>query len=159
MDERRADESEYLVFQLDRWRYAIAAADAREVAPAVTVVPLPKAPRIVQGVIDLRGALVPVLDIRSRFGLPAKPLELADHLLVVSAEERVVALHVDCVIGLMRVPGDAIEDACRAVPASSYVAGVAKLPDGLVLIHDLATFLSKAEADALAAMEPIETAA
>lgn len=159
MSERRAPAQEYLVFQLDRWRYAIASKHAQEVAPAVTIVPLPKAPRIVEGLINLRGSLVPVLDIRSRFNLAHKPIDLSDHLLVVAIRDRVLALHVDRVTGLVHVQDDVIEDARTAVPAAAYLSGVAKLPDGLILIHDLATFLSDAEADAIAAMEFNEAAA
>jgi purine-binding chemotaxis protein CheW len=148
-----------LVFQLDRWRYAIASSRAIEVAPAVTIMPLPKGPRIVEGLINLHGSLVPVVDIRSRFGLPTKAPELTDHLLVATARERIVALHVDRVIGLMPIADGVIEDARHSVSTAEYVAGVAKLPDGLILIHDLATFLSQAEAEELELLELGETTA
>ena len=63
-----------------------------------------------------------------------------------------VGLRVDCVIDVRSWAPNEIEDIGSIAPASDYVAGVAKLPDGLLLIHDLATFLSEAEAVALAAV-------
>ncbi len=151
--------NEYLVFRLDRWRYAIPAGAAMEVAPAVTIAPLPKAPRIIKGLIVVRGLLVPVLDIRSRLGLVPKPLALSDHLLIISTRGRPIALHVDCVTDLLHIPDNAVEDARQAVSPLAHLAGVAKLPDGLILIYDPDAFLSQAEAEQLEALEPSEMAA
>jgi purine-binding chemotaxis protein CheW len=104
---------------------------------------------VVEGVINLRGTIVPVLDIRARFGLAPKAIEISDHLVIARAQNRVVAIRVDRVINLMTFAAGDIEDLSDAVPNSDYLAGVAKLPDGMVLIHDLARFLSEAEAAAL----------
>ena len=65
---------------------------------------------------------------------------------------RLVAIRVDRVIDLRTVAADAIDDPVTLEPASEYIAGIAKLPDGIVLIHDLATFLSAAEAETLDAI-------
>lgn len=143
------DGIEVLVFEVGGQRYALASSGVKELARAVTVVRLPKAPAIVEGVINARGAVVPVLDLRSRFRLPAKALEPADHLVLAWAGDRLVALRVDRALDLVRLGADVVEDAQRLTPGAEYVAGVAKLPEGLVLIHDLRTFLSEAEATAL----------
>src|SRR5436309_14010618 len=71
---------EVLIFEVGSQRYGLPAAGVRELVRAVTVTPLPRAPAIVEGVIDLRGTIVPVLDIRARFRLPAKPPEPPHHL-------------------------------------------------------------------------------
>ena len=138
-----------LVFHLNRQRYGLIGADVRQVLRAVTIAPLPRAPAIVEGFINLRGALVPVLDIRARFRLPAKPLAVTDHLIVATAGTRLVALRVDGTVDLMGIDPALIEDPAPLAANADLVAGVAKLPDGLVLIHDLRAFLSAAEADAL----------
>jgi purine-binding chemotaxis protein CheW len=65
------------------------------------------------------------------------------------AKRRLVAIRVDRVTDLMRLARGDVEDLTVAVPGSNLVAGVAKLHDGLLLIHDLATFLSASEAEAL----------
>lgn len=145
--------TECVVFELAGWRYGIDASSVVELLRAVTIVPLPKAPAIVEGVINLRGKVLPVLDIRARFNLPARSAALSDRLIIVSIGDRLVALRVDSVLHLARISEAEIDDVRRAVPGAAYVAGVAKLPDGLTLIHDPETFLSRAESEALAAFD------
>jgi purine-binding chemotaxis protein CheW len=140
---------EVLIFDVGGQRYGLPSNVVDEVVRAVTVVPLPKAPAIVEGVIDVRGALVPVLDIRRRFRLAPKPLEHTDHLVLAWAGPRRVAIRADRALDLLHIDVARIEDAKASLPATEYVMGVAKLEDGLVLIHDLETFLSRAEDEAL----------
>jgi purine-binding chemotaxis protein CheW len=140
---------EVLVFELSGIRYALPAADIGELVRAVTVIPLPKGPPVVEGIINVRGRVVPVLDVRARFQLPSKAASPTDHLILARAGERLVAIRVDRALGLARLEPADIEDARTALPGADYVIGVAKLPDGLVLIHDLRTFLSAAEAATL----------
>lgn len=141
--------TEFLVFEASGQRYGIAAADVRELVRAVTIVPLPHAPAIIEGIINVRGQIVPVLDIRTRFRLPSSPLSLTDHFVVAQAGDRTVALRADRAVDIARLEPGSIEDAKKIVPAAEYVAGVARLADGLLLIHDLATFLSEAESAAV----------
>jgi purine-binding chemotaxis protein CheW len=112
-------------------------------------VPLPRAPAVVKGVINLRGRVVPVLDVRSRFGLPGRDIEPADHLIVARAGPRLVALHVDRAVELVSLEAADVEDARGLVPGSDYISWVARRDSSLILIHDLATFLSRAEAAGL----------
>lgn len=130
-----------LVFHLGAVRYAVASAAVREVVRAVAVVPLPRAPAIVEGVIDYRGTVTPVLDIRSRFGLPPAPPDIHQHFILAEAH-RLVALRVDRVTDVIQLEASGAEAIDDGAP---YVTGVVKLADGLVLIHDLATFLSTDE--------------
>jgi purine-binding chemotaxis protein CheW len=140
---------ELLVFDVGGQRYALPSKVVGEIVRAVTIVPLPKAPSIIEGVIDVRGSVVPVLDIRTRFRLAPKPLEHTDHLVLAWAGPRRVAIRADRAQDLLRFDAARIEDARASLPAAEYVTGVAKLEDGLVLIHDLETFLSRAEDEAL----------
>jgi purine-binding chemotaxis protein CheW len=117
-----------------------------EVARAVAVAPLPGSPGIIEGVINVRGALVPVLDIRARFGLPPRPLTPDQHLIIARTGPRLVALRVDRARDLIAVEQHAIETADRVAPGLEHVAGVARLTGGLLVIHDLEGFLSLDEA-------------
>ena len=90
-----------VVFKVAEQLFALPAADVRELVHAVAIVPLPSAPAVVEGVIDLRGKIVPVLDIRSRFGLPARPVAPSDHLLIASAGEFLVAVRADRAVDLV----------------------------------------------------------
>jgi purine-binding chemotaxis protein CheW len=137
---------EVLLFTLEAQRYALPLEDVRELVRAVRLTPLPRAPAVVEGLLDLRGELLPVLDVRRRFRLPARRLSPSDHLIVAQAGARRIALRVDRAEGLLALEPGQFDSSPRELPGVGYVAGALKLPDGLVLLHDLRTFLSQAEA-------------
>jgi purine-binding chemotaxis protein CheW len=138
-----------LAFALGEHRLALIASAVVEVARVVATEPLPGAPAIVEGAINVRGTLVPVLDIRARFGLPAAEISLDQHLIIAQAGPRRVALRVDRALELVRVDEDAIEPSEEVVPGARYVGGVAKLSDGVLVFHDLERFLALDEGAAL----------
>jgi purine-binding chemotaxis protein CheW len=140
---------EVLVFEVGGQRYGLPTVDVRELVRAVAITPLPNAPAVIEGVVNVRGRVLPVLDVRARFRLPAKPLDPSDHFIVASAGPRGVILRVDRATHLALVDEASVQPPQTLGPSATYVAGVAKLDDGLVLIHDLTTFLSAAEAASL----------
>jgi purine-binding chemotaxis protein CheW len=134
-----------LVFELAAERYALPLADVVLVLRAVAIRALPQAPKVIEGIFDLRGELVPVLDMRARFRLPQKALDPGEHLIVAQVGARKVALRADQALALERLATVAIEQASNLPRGVGYVAGVASTEGGLVLIHDLRAFLSEAE--------------
>lgn len=138
-----------VVFHLDERRFALHLAAVERVLPIVEIVPLPQAPEIVLGVVNVEGRIIPVVDIRSRFSLPRRPVALSDHLLIARTKAHPVALAVDAVAGVL-TPHEIIS-AEKILEKATYVEGVAKLSGDLIFIHDLDTFLSLAESSALAA--------
>jgi purine-binding chemotaxis protein CheW len=143
------DQVELLVFELGDQQFGVATTGVEEIARAVSCARLPKAPPIVEGVLNFRGTAVPVLDIRSRFGLAAKPVDASDHLVIARAGHRMVAIRVDRAVSVISVPGENLESMDGITAHSEYIAGVAKLPGNIIFIHELATFLSAAEAAAI----------
>jgi purine-binding chemotaxis protein CheW len=135
-----------LTFELDKQRFGLPMADVQEVVRVAAFARLPKAPQVIEGVLNFRGAAVPVLDIRARFGLPPRAVRTSDHLVVARAGKRTAAIRVDRVSDLIEAAANDIEDVSAVTPHSGYVAGVLKLPGDIILIHDLSTFLSAAEA-------------
>jgi purine-binding chemotaxis protein CheW len=140
---------EVLLFTLEGQRYALPMGDVRELVHAVRLTPLPRAPDVVEGLLNLRGELLPVLNLRRRFRLPARPLSPEDHFIVAQAGARRVVLHVDRTEAVLRLAPGTLDETPRTLPGVGYVAGAVKLPEGLVLVHDLRSFLSEAEALAL----------
>ena len=134
---------------VDGQRYALPVPAVERVLPMVAVSALPRGPEIALGVINLEGAVVPVLDIRRRFGRPPREYGLGAHLLVARTARRRVALAVDQVLGVSNVPGSAVAAPETVLPRTEYVAGIAALADGLLFIHDLDTFLSLDEEQGL----------
>ena len=134
-----------LVFSIDAERFALRLPSVEKVVRAVKVTPLPAAPEIVLGVINVAGRIVPVFNIRKRFRLPAKELETGDQFIIARTRRRTVAIPADFVSGLVEAPEDKVAPAAEVLPRLDYVEGVAKLEDGMALIHDLDRFLSLEE--------------
>lgn len=141
-DDEPAPRVALLTFILGDARFALPASCVREVTRAVALTELPKAPPIIEGVINVRGDLAPVLDIRQRFRQPSAPLHPDQHFIVAWAGQRLVVLRVDRVTDLVEVDESAIEPVSHAAPGTEHVRGVAKLADGLLIIQDLETFLA-----------------
>jgi purine-binding chemotaxis protein CheW len=134
-----------VVWSLDTQRYALPLAAVERVVRVVALTPLPDAPSIVCGIVNIQGSPVPVIDTRARFGISQRAILLSDQMLIARMRKRRVALLVDAVEGLLRQPDQTMVEAEAIVPGMGCVAGVAKLPDGMILIHDLDRCLSLEE--------------
>ena len=139
------DVLEILVFCIGRQRYGVNLQDVEQVVRAVPATPLPRAPPVIEGVINLHGSAVAVLDVRARFGAHPKPVSVEDVLIVARAGDRRVAVRADRTDGLAKVDRAEVHDAAAVTSKATYVAGVVTLPEGIVLIHDLRTFLTESE--------------
>jgi len=143
MNENQRSPGDFIVvFSLDEPRYALYLSSVERVVRAVEITPLPKAPEIVLGIIDVRGKVMPVLDIRKRFRLPARDMNLDDRFILARTARRRLALRVDSVAGVHELTEGEMVSAKRAPPFAQYLKGVAKVEENLVLIHDLDQFLS-----------------
>lgn len=147
-----------VLFTLAGARYGVSADDVVEVVRAVAVTPLAGAPPVVEGLIDVRGVVVPVYDLRARLGVPSRAVQPADHFILVRTPSRVAALHVEGVADLVEVDEREMTESRSQIPSTEQIAGVATLPDGMAFIHDVATFLSQAESDSLAAAMEAQSA-
>lgn len=131
-----------VVFRLAEQQYALPLAVVQRVLPMVAVAPLPQAPRLTLGVISLHGTIVPVLDLRRRFGFPPHEYGLAGHLLLAQTTRRTMALPVDEVLGVREVAATAVISPEAVLPGLVHVVGIVALADSLLFIHDLDTLLS-----------------
>ena len=138
-----------LVFCLDGQRYALPLASAERVVQAVELTPLPGAPAVVAGAIDVEGRILPVLCLRRRIGRPPREIVPSDQLLIARIRERRVALLIDQAQGVIECELSAVADPAAIVPGLEQFRGVIQLADGMVLIHDLEKFMSADEAQAL----------
>jgi len=127
---------EILVFEVAGRRYGLPASEVRELLRAVAIVPLPLAGPAVEGVINLRGRIVPVIDLRARLGLPARAVAPSDHMIVLQWEGRPLALRVDRAIELIRI------DANQGTTGESDEPEVVRLANGLAPLLDLKSMLA-----------------
>lgn len=138
-----------IVFTLDRQRYALTLQAVDRVVRMVAITPLPRAPDIVLGVVNLQGRVIPVINIRRRFNLPDKEIALTDQLIVAHSSRRPVVLMADAVQDVITGSAQNLVETENILPGVEYVEGVVKLTDGLVMIHNLDTFLSLEEESSL----------
>lgn len=138
-----------VVFRLEGQRYAIPLAVVDRVIRAVEVTPLPGAPPIVIGLINIEGRMVPVLNVRRRFQMPEREISLTDHFLIVRSDGREVALIIDEAENVVEHLPSAVKGSAHVGPGTEQFDGAIDLGDGLVLIHDVQKFLSLDEARAL----------
>jgi purine-binding chemotaxis protein CheW len=114
--------------------------------------PVPHAPAIVEGVIALRGVIIPVIDLRKRFGADADAVETRlNKLIIVSVRGRIVALKVDRIVGELRIPPDSVRPApsmLRADPQHpegggtvDFFTGVCRVDDEMVFVVRLETLI------------------
>jgi purine-binding chemotaxis protein CheW len=136
-------------FNIAGQRAAIKAGEVVEVVRAVLPTAVKHGPAILDGVINLRGQLVPVFSVAARLGFESRPADPADHFVVARAGARTVALRVDGQAELLQLPEEAVERTGEVLVTGSPIAGLARLPDGVLLVCDLTGFLSEAEAAAL----------
>jgi len=139
---KQTGQNQIVLFTLDEPRYALYLSAVERVVRAVEITPLPEAPGIVLGVINWKGKIIPVMDIRKRFNLPAREMGLDDRLIIARAAERQVALAADSVDGIRELTDQEMVSAGQSIPFTQHLKGVAKVDGDLVLIYDLDRFLS-----------------
>jgi len=134
-----------LIFTLDEQQYALRLDAVERVVRAAAITPLPKAPDIILGILDFHGEIVPVIDVRKRFRLPARAIRPVDQFIIARAGALKVALLVDATESVAEEAGAGQSPPDDFISGMEYVSGVTSTEDGLVLIHDLDRFLSLEE--------------
>lgn len=131
---------QYLTFTLQNEEYGIEILKVQEIKGFSKITPVPNAPHFVKGVVNLRGAVVPIVDLRARFGMPDKEFDQFTVIIVVNLGTKVVGLVVDTVSDVLDIP---LADICET-PAlaggvdSSCVNGMGKVNERLVMLLDIA---------------------
>lgn len=145
-EERKAAEAtEHLAtFFLSREEYGVDVRLVQEIIRISEITPVPRAPESVKGVINLRGRIIPVVDLKKKLGLGDADRGRRARIVVVKLRERLVGLLVDAASQVLKVPVSTIDPAPDAVVEidADYIRGVAKLPDRLIILVDLHKILS-----------------
>jgi purine-binding chemotaxis protein CheW len=145
-EERKAAEAtEHLAtFYLSREEYGVDVRLVQEIIRLSEITPVPRAPESIKGVINLRGRIIPVIDLKRKLGLGDVDPGRRARIVVVKLRERLVGLLVDAASQVLKVPVSSIEAAPDAVLEidGDYIRGVAKLPDRLIILMDLQKILS-----------------
>lgn len=111
-----SEDTQLMTFRLDDQEYALPIANVVQVVRIVAITPMPEAPKIVEGAINVRGKVIPVIDIRKRFNLQAKPHDLNTQLLIAQIDSRMMALIVDVVSEVLAMPASNVEPPSEIAP-------------------------------------------
>jgi purine-binding chemotaxis protein CheW len=131
-----------IVFTLDQKLYALPLKTVKRVIHAVEITNLPKSPDIIAGIINVKGHIIPVVNVRKRFGLTSRELIPDDQLIIADTEKRQVALLIDQVSGIQNITSRQEVNTKEILPFAEYIRGVVKIEDELILIYDLEQFLN-----------------
>src|SRR5690606_28007722 len=135
-------------------RIGIALQAVTGVVRMVAITSLPAAPRVVMGVINVHGNVVPVVNPRVRLQLDLRPPDVSDQILLVNTARRQVAVWVASVLGVVEVDAQDFVDGESIFPDLGQVEGVVKTKDGVIVIQDILRFLSvQEEVDLTAALK------
>ncbi|MGD0052531.1 MAG: chemotaxis protein CheW [Vulcanimicrobiaceae bacterium] len=142
-----AETVQVVSFKLGSEEYGVEIAQVQEINRMVAVTHVPRAPQFMEGVINLRGQLIPIIDLRTRFGMQRAEHTKNTRIVVTEIGAKRVGMVVDSVSEVLRLPVDAIEDAPDMITGvdTEYIRGVGKIEDRLIILLDLAKIITGAE--------------
>ena len=157
MEEGKQQQSEkqLVVFDLANEVYGMDIGVVLEIIRMQEITKVPRTPEFVEGIINLRGKIIPVVDLRKRFSLPVTDETADNRIVVVDIDGQGIGMVVDAVAEVMRINSGSIEPPSEAIitQESDYLLGIAKLDDRLIILLDMNKLLLKEERKALAQTE------
>ena len=149
------DEQQLVVFDLADEGYGVDISAVREIIRLQEITRVPRTPEFVEGVINLRGKVIPVIDLRKRFGLAVEAESQDNRIVVVDIGDQDIGVVVDAVTEVLRIPTDSVEPPASVITTadSDYLLGIAKLDSRLIILLDLRKVLSVDEQGALSEMD------
>ena len=152
MSEKR--ERLVITFTLGAEQFAIPIDPVQEIIRLVALTKLPRLPEVFEGVINLRGRVIPVMDVRVRFGMEPRAFDDRTCIVVVNLAETAVGLIVDTVNEVLNIPASEISPPPRIKKGegSRFVRGMGKVGEAVKILLDLNKLLNDSEMDAMAAV-------
>ncbi len=150
-----AEETQLVVFKLKTGdqvcEYGVPITKVQEIIPMANPTKLPQVPDFVEGIINLRGRIIPIIDLKKRFGMNASQVSSESRSVVVEVDGQTVGIIVDEVSEVLRLPQDSIEPPPSVIGGitADYLIGVGKIEDRLLILLDMDKVFSEAEKEKL----------
>ena len=143
-------------FQLGNEEYGVDISQVQEIIRMVEITHVPRAPRFMEGVINLRGQLIPIIDLRTRFGMPRISATKSTRIIVTEIGSKRVGIVVDSVSEVLNIPIENVEEAPEMIAGvgTEYIQGVGKMNDRLIIMLDLTMVITGEEK---AQLDQVET--
>ncbi len=139
----------YLTFTLEKEEYGIGILKVKEIIGMIPITPVPRTPEFVKGVINLRGKVLPVVDLRLKFSMGEIPYNERTCIIVVEIDNQdemvLIGIVVDAVSEVLSISGDAIEDppAFGTKLSTDYILGMAKTETGVKILLNIDQVLNQ----------------
>jgi purine-binding chemotaxis protein CheW len=141
-------EYQLVVFKIGDEEFGVDIAQVREIVRLIEITYMPKAPAFIEGVVNLRGQIVAIIDLAKRLGISSHPRGETTRIIVIEIGENTVGMIVDSVSEVLRLPSENIEDVPGIIETEvpeHYIRGVGKLKDRLLVLLDLNRVLTSEE--------------
>ena len=141
-------ESQLVVFSIKNEEFGVDITQVKEIVKLTDITFVPKAPQFIEGVINLRGHIVAIVDLAKRLGFPSSPRDDDTRIIVVEIGSSLVGMIVDSVSEVLKLPAGSIEEVPSLIETEvpeHYIRGVGKLTDKLLILLDLDKVLSPEE--------------
>lgn len=148
MAEQKTKEYQLVVFSIGNEEFGVEIGQVREIVRLVQITYLPKAPVFIEGVVNLRGQVLAVIDLAKRIGIESNPRTESTRIIVVEVESNTVGMIVDAVSEVLRLSSDDVDEVPMLVDTEvpeHYIRGVGKLKDRLLVLLDLDKILTPEE--------------
>ncbi len=155
MENETVMDHKVIVFQLKDEEYAVSVQQVGSIERIEPITRVPQTADFVKGVINMRGVVTPIIDLRKRFGIEETEFSDSTRIIIVYMDDIEVGLIVDAANDVIDIPESAIEPAPEVVGSVDvdYIQGVAKLENRLLILLDLQKVLSKNEMNELKTVE------
>ncbi|MGO9014793.1 MAG: chemotaxis protein CheW [Dissulfurispiraceae bacterium] len=142
---KRSDLLQLVTFGLGGEEYAVDILKVQEINRMKEITRVPNAPSYVEGVINLRGKVMPVIDLRKKFGLDSKENDAQSRIMIIDVQGMTVGLVVDAVSEVLRIPSDIVDPTPQvaAEAGTEFITGIAKLEDRLIILLDMDRLIGK----------------
>jgi len=152
-DGQTSDILQLVGFQLGEEEYGIDILKVQEINRVTEITKIPHSPDFVEGVINLRGNVIPIIDLRKRFNMPEREHDKQTRIVVGEIEDRTVGFVVDAVSEVIRMDSNLVEPPPAIIVGTDdigkYIKGVGKLDDKLLILLDIDSMFSEQEQDQL----------
>ena len=150
-------ENQVVIFRVGNEQYGVDIASVESIIKMQAITAVPHAPMFVEGVTNLRGIILPVIDLRNRFGLPRIDTTKDSRIIVISLDGTKLGMVVDAVSEVLSIPDGTVEPPSPLVSTldTAFISGIAKLDGRLVILINLEKVFSRSEKEELqASLEP-----
>ena len=146
-DEHDGDLIQLVTFRIGEEEFGVDILAVQEIIRLMQITMVPRAPAFIEGVINLRGKVIPVINMRTRFGMPALEHDSNTRIVVMELEQKIVGFLVDGVSEVLCIPAGTVEDPPPVVAGigSEYIRGIGKLDDRLLILLELDNLLCDIE--------------